>query len=610
MNTQDLQAVITENRQRQEQARQLNIRAGQDTFKIMSSSEWQEWLTGKINGARRVAEIADLDALRLPALDSSLVMKVTSDNPETLVIEGNTLNIEYGKDSWGGGSYVRTSVEEQFARRTKVEVVKLPGGRIVDIHCNGHSAKTVMELVESLEQSRIERCWSEKRSEVEHTSWISNPEDVFPYLSKLLSVVEITRTNNGDGEPVLGYFSLYSDSDPDFQIRLKGSREEAEEQTKIGLERLIKKASHEALAIPQEEPWHKHDSWYGWQMTDLGQALKTRFETLVTEHAENLTSSNIEERFKALKQAVETAKVEIGGEHAEVKQLIETTEAEVDGKIQAIDNQSFVSVEIEQVREAIQKSKDNLKSAAYGDAKRACNEATSLANNLNQLYWDRTTELRKAEDERRKAEVRRQQIEEEIQRLDWPEAHLWVDGQGKVSVNCGKSSKMGEMYVSPSIGDRHYNGPSIDSDGRHCTWQQVPTGKQVEAIDYSGSGNINSRADFTVNDGDLKTGVWAVAKDGKGTYFYPVIHWHGDEVVPEIVTIVRERIVSQGNGTMADQLAALQNKFGSGGQNNNRQKSKKKGKNGRKAQQKLSAEPQQQEASVDALAALKAHFNG
>ena len=71
---------------------------------------------------------------------------------------------------------------------------------------------------------------------------------------------------------------------------------------------------------------------------------------------------------------------------------------------------------------------------------------------------------------------------------------------------------------------------------------------------------------------------------------------------------MREQIVPKENGTMAEQLAALQGKLGNGEQSNSHQSSKKKTK-GQKVSPKQSAEPQQKVASSDSLAALQARFS-
>lgn len=392
-----LQAVIRENRQRQERARDLNIRAGENVFKIMSRSEWREWLTERLNGARRAMEIADINTLHLPELEAELVAKVLADNPDTVTIESVELAIEYGKDY--GGTYARTDVEEEFARNAQSETVTLPGGRSVEIRCSDHSAKTFAELVEKLEKSRIERCWSEARSQNE-TSWTTDFNKVVEWLVKIGCEVEITRTDNGQGEPIIGFIGLKRYSGyHEWMVFVADTKEKAEEETQKALEVLLQASVKEALIVPKEEPWQKSGYW-NWEMTDLGRALQSRFETLVKEHAEGLTSGNIEEKITALKSAIEAVKAEIGGEHESTKTIVEETEAETNGKIDAVDDRYFVESEIEQVREAIKNAKDYIKSAAYGEAKAACERAVEVASQLAELCNTRSQGKQEAEQAR------------------------------------------------------------------------------------------------------------------------------------------------------------------------------------------------------------------
>jgi len=442
-----LQAVIEENRRRQEQARELNIRAGSDVFEIMSRSEWRDWLAERLNGARCAMEVADFEVLLLPELDPELVQLVLTENPDTVEIEGVTLEIEYGKEYYGG-TYVRTSVEEDFARKCTTEAIVLPSGRTVEIRCNGYSAKTFGELVEKLEKARIERCWSTARSQHE-TSYTSDSEKVVGWLEKVGSSVEITRTDNGNGngEPIVGYVGLKRYSGySEWMLFVADSKEKADEETRKSLEGLLKAAAKDALTVPQEEPWQtKSTGWYSsWSQTDLGNALQARFEKLVSEHAEGLTSSNIEDKIEALKVACEKAKFEIGGDHAEVKQLIETTEQEVEALIEKIDDQYFVESEIEQVREAIQNAKDYLKSAAYGDAKEACSKAAQTAGSLNDLCASRSQS-------KREAEKARSEVSDELYNLQYGYDEF-VDATSEERTEADDVSR----DISGALSDRRY----------------------------------------------------------------------------------------------------------------------------------------------------------
>ncbi len=389
-----LQAVIEENRRRQERARELNIRAGSDVFPIMSRSEWREWLAKRLNGARCAMEVVDFDALRLPALDPELVDRVLAENPDSVEIEGVTLEIIYVSDCYGG-LYVRTNVEEEFARNTTAEAVVLPSGRTVELRCSGHSAKTFAELAEKLEKTRIKESWEEARRQYE-SNWMTDFTKVIQRLDKL-GRVEITRTN-GQGEPIYGYvglkkYSRYSE----WRIFLASSQEETDEETRKALPGLLEEAVRDNLAIPQEEPWKDED---GWRLTDLGNALKARYKMLLKEHAEDLTSNNIEGKIEAIKKAAEKAKLEIGGEHQETRQLIEATE-KVENLIEdLVVDRHLVALEIEQAREAIQKAKEHLESAAYDDVKAACEIAAATAGSLGSLCASRSQKKSEAEEAR------------------------------------------------------------------------------------------------------------------------------------------------------------------------------------------------------------------
>lgn len=365
-----IKAVIERNREEQKKARELNIRAGSDVFTIMSRSEWRDWLSQRLNGARCAMEVVDFDSLQLPQLDPELVQLVITENPDTVQIEGVTLEIEYGKEYYGG-IYVRTSVEEEFARGVTAETVLLPSGRTVEIRCSGHSAKTFVELVEKLERNRIERCWSTARSEHE-TSWTSDSAKVVGWLDRVGSSIEITRTENGNGDPINGFVGLKRYSGySEWQLFLADTEEKAAEETQKSLEVLLKAAVKESLSIPQEEPWQaKSTGWYSsWSLTDLGNALQSRYETLVREHAEGLTSSNIEERIEALKGTMEKAKLEIGGEHESTKKIVEETKTSLEGKIDSLDDKDFVNSEIEEARGFIREAEEALASGSYADAK-------------------------------------------------------------------------------------------------------------------------------------------------------------------------------------------------------------------------------------------------
>lgn len=108
---------------------------------------------------------------------------------------------------------------------------------------------------------------------------------------------------------------------------------------------------------------------------------------------------------------------------------------------------------------------------------------------------------------------------------------------------------------------------SLDDEGKVSHWHHIPSGEQVTVRSYSGRGNLNFEVSFRSPEaGTLAPGVWAVATDDKGIFFFPVIYYRERrEVVPEKVEVVRERqrpAMAAPSGDMADALAALKAHLG------------------------------------------------
>ena len=151
----DILSIIESNRKIQKEANIFNIQAGEEVFHIMTNSEWKSHLKNILNGARNVSEIKDLNILKIPQLDSEMIKIISEYNPNTITIDDQVLNIEYSKTC--DRFYVLTNVDEEFARKTSLENIKLPGGRIVEICCNGLSSNNFIDLVKKLEDERIQR---------------------------------------------------------------------------------------------------------------------------------------------------------------------------------------------------------------------------------------------------------------------------------------------------------------------------------------------------------------------------------------------------------------------------------------------------------------------
>ncbi|OIO37983.1 MAG: hypothetical protein AUJ72_03390 [Candidatus Omnitrophica bacterium CG1_02_46_14] len=126
-------AVIEHNRELQIKAREINTRAGEAVFPIMGLAEWKQWLTSRLNGARRVAEIANMEVLYLPELDQEVINKILTENPDTVEALEQSFLVTYRS-----GCVPQIILEGDMTENNRwIELpdagIKLPGGRQVEI---------------------------------------------------------------------------------------------------------------------------------------------------------------------------------------------------------------------------------------------------------------------------------------------------------------------------------------------------------------------------------------------------------------------------------------------------------------------------------------------
>jgi len=232
-------------------------------------------------------------------------------------------------------------------------------------------------------------------------SYVSEPETIYPYLSKLLTAVEITKDSAGN--PVLGFVSLHTYSDSYLCISLREKKGEAESETAVGLEKLLKMAGGDALALPKQEPFYTKGYCFT-TLTEIGRALQNGLDSLVKEKAKSITAANILSVVEEVKQEAERRKAEAGEKYSEASNLITATELEIKAKVGEInyDGMGFVEAEISQAYDALNQAKDNLKNLAYENAKSACETAVKIAGNLQELIGQRSAakkRVRAAKDE-------------------------------------------------------------------------------------------------------------------------------------------------------------------------------------------------------------------
>lgn len=206
-----LSAVIDRARATRKRATELNTRTGDTTFPVQSKEELLAWVRGQLKGARRAAEVADLSALLLPALDAATEARVQHDCPDTIMVLGNSCTVEYregaaprvvlGQDVWESRAWLALPDEG----------VCLPGGRpvVIGIRYGSYYHDEIQAVADGAALKAAVRA---KVDESAWSAWSSSgrPTIQFPNLADAASgVPEIVEacygTSTIDGAPLLAY---------------------------------------------------------------------------------------------------------------------------------------------------------------------------------------------------------------------------------------------------------------------------------------------------------------------------------------------------------------------------------------------------------------------
>ena|GEM_PF-4539314 len=376
--------VLEKNAAVRAEAETLNIRSGGAFLRIETSEErklYEAEILGKgiISVGTLMQAIKEkrisVPSLLLTPVSEEEKVRVETDNPSQVELEGEILVIEYSKETYGSTFHVRTQVTEEFARKARVEAVVLPSNRHVELRCSSHSSMNFPELVENLEKARIEREWKTARSQNE-CGYTENADKALGWLADACASVVVTRSDNGNGEEivawkaVVGYYEYHQ-----WKLALVETLEKAEAETTKSIRTIFAAKLDATLVLPQEAPFQEVRGYY-WRLTEIGEALKARFETLVKAPGD-LTSENIMEKVEEVKAQVNGIKIEIGGRYVEFQQFVANKEAEIKAKVDAMNtgDRQIVDSEISQARQALEEAKISLKNSAFEDVEVACGMA-------------------------------------------------------------------------------------------------------------------------------------------------------------------------------------------------------------------------------------------
>ncbi len=203
-----LQRVIEENIALQKRAYDLNTRAGENVFPIMSRTEWQSWLEERLNGARRIAEVQDCEVLKLPPLDQELINMIIQENPDEIMVLGKSFSVVYERNFVPQITIESDMAEEKLWNNLPDEGVYLPGGREVSVkvvvepnsYDSIYSDTDIPKLKESVRNHLNEKTWK---------IW-EEPEMDIPIVVESIPDIEIREYGKCavNGTPLTAYGTI------------------------------------------------------------------------------------------------------------------------------------------------------------------------------------------------------------------------------------------------------------------------------------------------------------------------------------------------------------------------------------------------------------------
>jgi len=191
----DFQNVLDDNKRQIARARQLNVRAGQTVFPVMSEAEFVEWIITQSAGATSIAKISDPETLRLPSLNEELVTLVMDENPDQIEVFGTSVAVEYRAPYYGTMYAPHISLPESLVVNNgwlnlPDDAIRLPGGRLVDVSfsirisgswsSDTFSGIDLVDLKEQVKNHLNENQWN---------MWTTKPTIVLPDITNDNAVI-------------------------------------------------------------------------------------------------------------------------------------------------------------------------------------------------------------------------------------------------------------------------------------------------------------------------------------------------------------------------------------------------------------------------------------
>jgi len=260
-----LDAVLRSNAARQERARLLNVRSGENTFKVYSQSEIGGLFVEALSGARRVAEVVDADVLALPALNEEEVALVLLKNPEVINLLGDEVLVEYHQ-SYSGLMVPKVQLSEEMMKANSWihlpdEGVLLPGGRSVEVtvyvtlgwHTDSFADTCIPQLKGKVFNHLNSSLWEAWQKPSIELPSVEDVDSVVPFVVAVYGNCVVT------GRPLMAYGTIsersayrYNPSDPYFQVMWFRSIDQAQVTCHASCLKLDKLKTEEAIRIQEE----------------------------------------------------------------------------------------------------------------------------------------------------------------------------------------------------------------------------------------------------------------------------------------------------------------------------------------------------------------------
>lgn len=171
-----IKSVIKDNQNIQKQASELNIRTCSSSFKVFSFNELVQFFNKRLDGAKSISEIKQIETLKLPELDTELVQKIKIDYPDFIDVAGIPKKIAYTN------SCPTIEFEHKELSKNKwkslPDILCLPNGRSIEMSSVIDNKKISSKTIEDFKKKFVTYINEKQWSNWKRPDFIANTERV------------------------------------------------------------------------------------------------------------------------------------------------------------------------------------------------------------------------------------------------------------------------------------------------------------------------------------------------------------------------------------------------------------------------------------------------